>query len=100
MSKLPYAFKKDLQNLIQAHRLDNICGKPTYLLADYIMKQIEAFQSQHIKPKNWWNDINNNVSSPVFEKGYPSYEAVNKDQPDQERYYEYMGRMLKENIDE
>lgn len=100
MTKLSYAFKRDLQNLIQRHRIDDLCGKPSYTVTEYIMRQIETFQRQHIQPANWWNDINSNAPSPVYEKGYPSYEAVNKEKPVQERYHEYMGRMLKEEKNE
>ena len=100
MTKLSYAFKRDLQNLIQRHRIDDLCGKPSYTVTEYIMKQIETYQREHVQPKNWWNDINSNTPSPVYEKGYPSYEAVNSENPVQERYYEYMGRMLKEEKDE
>jgi hypothetical protein len=32
-----------------------------------------------------------NDNSPVFEKGYPSYNAVNR-----ESYYDYMGRRMRE----
>ena len=46
------------------------------------------------------NDINSIAPAPVYEKGYPSYEAVNTEMPVQERYHEYMGRMLKEEKDE
>lgn len=34
--------------------------------------------------------------APVFEKGYPSYEAVNRDESVQERYHEWMARKLRE----
>ena len=34
---------------------------------------------------------NDNNTSPVFEKGYPSYESVNR-----ESYHDYMGRRMKE----
>lgn len=35
------------------------------------------------------------MREPVYEKGYPSYEAVNRTEP-QERYHDYIGRMYKE----
>ena len=100
MTQPSYAFKKDLQLLIQRHRIDDLCGKPSYTVTEYIMKQIETYQREHVQPKNWWNDINNITPPPVYEKGYPSYEAVNSEKPVQERYHEYMGRMLKEEKNE
>ena len=80
MTKLSYAFRTDLQNLIQRHRIDDLCGKPSYTVTEYIMKQIEAYQREHIKPKNWWNDINSITDA--YEK--------------QERYHEYILRKTRE----
>ena len=35
------------------------------------------------------------MKEPVHEKGYPSFEAVNREEP-QERYHEYMKRRMRE----
>lgn len=35
------------------------------------------------------------MKEPVYEKGYPSFEAVNREEP-QERYHEYMKRRMRE----
>ena len=38
------------------------------------------------------------MKEPVYEKGYPSFEAVNREEP-QERYHEYMKRRMREEDD-
>lgn len=90
--------RRDLHELVRKHRIAEKCNRHEHEVVKHIMESITSYQHRHVKPKNWWNDINNNnnVPSPVFEKGYPSYEAVNKDQPIQERYHEYILRKTKE----
>ena len=92
MSQPSHAFKRDLQNLIQKHRIDDLCGKPTYTIVEYLMEKIEEYQRKHIQPENWWNDINS-IKSLRSDLGIHTTER-------QERYHEYMGRMLKEEKDE
>lgn len=92
MSQLSHAFKRDLQNLIQKHRIDDLCGKPTYTIAEYLMEKIEEYQRKHIQPENWWNDINSIKS---LRKEYGTHITER-----QESYHEYMKRKLKEHKDD
>lgn len=93
---LSNSLAKDLREIVRKHNLDKICNKHEHEVVKHIMESITNYQRKHINPGNWWNQVNKNPPSPVYEKGYPSYEAVNSEQPVQERYHEFILRKLKE----
>ena len=72
--------RKDLYDHVRKHKLGEKCKKHEHEVVKHIMESISEYQRQHVKPKNWWNDINNVTDT--YEK--------------QERYHEYILRKTRE----
>jgi len=72
--------RRDLYELVRKHRIDEKCNRHQHEVVKHIMESITSYQHRHVKPKNWWNDINNVTDT--YEK--------------QERYHEYILRKTKE----
>lgn len=72
--------RRDLYELVRKHKLGKKFNRHEHEVVKYIMESIASYQRQHLKPKNWWNDINNVTDT--YEK--------------QERYHEYILRKTKE----
>ena len=74
------SIRKDLYELVRKHKISVNTSKHEHEVVNFIMRQIEEFQRQALKPRNWFRDI---PSNGVY------------DQP-QERYHEYMARKNRE----
>lgn len=75
------SIRKDLYELVRKHKISVNAGKHEHEVVNYIMKQIEDYQRQSIKPNNWWNDVGSDNTM----SGQP-----------QERYHDYIARKNRE----